>query len=84
MICWDNLYHFYCLKYSGAVKRVFATVNMIQFMPANHSNYTKMRFQNVFVTLLRIRRIVEHVTSPLIPWHKHHDLNAENTRRHSQ
>ena len=65
---------------------------MIQFMPANHSNTNhvitilihsdKMRFQNVFVTLLR--RIAKDVTSSLLLCHKRYDFNAANFRRHSQ
>ena len=41
-----------------------------------------MRFQNVFVTLLR--RIAKDVTSSLISWHKRYDFNAANFRRHGQ
>ena len=65
---------------------------MIQFMPANHSNTNrviiilihsdKTCFQNVFFTLLR--RVAKDVTSSLLSWHKRYDLMLANFRRHSQ
>ena len=65
---------------------------MMQFMPAKHSNtnrvitiliyFDKMRFQNVFVTLLC--RVAKDVTSSLLSWHKRYDFNAANFRLHSQ
>ena len=65
---------------------------MIQFMPANHSNTNlvitilihsdKTLFQNVFVTLLR--RVAKDVTSSLLSWHKRYDFNTANFRHHSQ
>ena len=61
-------------------------------MPANHSNknrvitilihFAKMRFENVFVMLLR--RVAKDVTLSLLSWHKRYDFNAANFRRHSQ
>ena len=41
-----------------------------------------MRFQNVFVTLLR--RIAKDVTLLLLLWHKRNDFNAADFLRHSQ
>ena len=67
---------------------------MIQFMPANHSNTNRVitilihsdetLFQNVFVTLLHVRRVAKDVTSSLLSWHKRYDFNAAKFRRHSQ
>ena len=75
----------------GAVKRVFATVILIQFMPANHSNTNrvitilihsdKTHFQNVVMLL---RRVAKEVTSSLLAWQKRYDFNAANFLRHSQ
>ena len=79
-------------RVSGAVKTGICDCNMIQFMPANHSNTNrvitiliqsdKTHFQNVFVMLLR--RVAKDVTSSLLSWHKRNDFNAANFRRHSQ
>ena len=89
-ICRHKLYHFMVAnlvipqRVSGAVKRVFATVKMIQFMPANHSitnrvitiliHSDKKLFQNVYVTLLR--RVAKGVTSSLLSWHKRYDFKC--------
>ena len=94
MICRHELWlqFFFTATRQQSGKTGICDRKMIQFMPANHSitNFVitiliqsdKMRFQNVFVTLLH--RVAKDVMSSLRSWHKHYGFDARNFGRHSQ